>query len=68
MADSTQLPNGFTGFANKRPNGFTSAADAVRAHEAERAENGAKANRAAAAGKIDNVSAKYRNGSAEPLS
>ena len=49
MADSTQLPNGFTGFANKRPNGFTSAADAVRAHEAERAENGAKANRAVAA-------------------
>ncbi len=41
MADSTQLPNGFTGFSSKRPSSFTSAADAVRAHEAERAENGA---------------------------
>ncbi len=49
MADSTQLPNGFTGFSGKRPEGFTSAADAVRAHEAERAENGAAASRAAAA-------------------
>ncbi len=36
MSESKELPNGFTGFSGKRPTGFTSAADAVRANEAQR--------------------------------
>lgn len=36
MSESKELPNGFTGFSGKRPSGFTSAADAVRASEAQR--------------------------------
>ena len=34
MADNTQLPNGFTGFAFRKPAGGTSAADAIREREA----------------------------------
>ena len=37
MADNTQLPNGFTGFAFRKPAGGTSAADAIREREAQRA-------------------------------
>lgn len=36
MSESKELPNGFTGFSGKRPSGFMSAADAVRANEAQR--------------------------------
>lgn len=54
MSESKELPNGFTGFSGKRPSGFTSAADAVRASEAQRktiasaSRNGGLAQRSAA--------------------
>ena len=37
MADNTELPNGFTGFAFRKQPGTESAADAIREREAQRA-------------------------------